>query len=130
MPVVVRDPEVMNGMPCFADSRAFQESGRLSRGRSLFGRIPEAISERHARNGDSGSRRGKGVFTRPDRMRILLDECLPIDFRHSFSSPEAHTVEWAGFKAKKNGELLQCVENAGYETPVTVDQGLPVAALS
>jgi predicted nuclease of predicted toxin-antitoxin system len=48
-------------------------------------------------------------------MRILLDECLPIDFRHSFSGHEAHTVEWAGLKGKKNGDLLQSAESAGYE---------------
>ncbi|HME07758.1 MAG TPA: hypothetical protein VKG25_11930 [Bryobacteraceae bacterium] len=39
-------------------------------------------------------------------MKILLDECLPVDFRHSFAKHDAHTVEWAGFKSKKNGELL------------------------
>jgi len=36
-------------------------------------------------------------------VKILLDECLPIDLRHSFSTHEAHTVEWAGLKGKKNG---------------------------
>jgi len=39
-------------------------------------------------------------------VKILLDECLPVDFRHSFAKHDAHTVEWAGFKSKKNGELL------------------------
>ena len=29
-------------------------------------------------------------------MKILLDECLPVDFRHSFQAHEAHTAEWAG----------------------------------
>jgi hypothetical protein len=28
-------------------------------------------------------------------MKILLDECLPVDFRHSFPGHEAHSVEWA-----------------------------------
>lgn len=58
-------------------------------------------------------------------MRILLDECLPLDFRHSFPSHEAHTVQWAGFKGKKNGDLLFAAEAAGYEVLVTVDQGIP-----
>ena len=43
-------------------------------------------------------------------MRILLDECLPVDFRHSFPGREAHSVEWAGLKGKKNGELLQAAD--------------------
>ena len=58
-------------------------------------------------------------------MKILLDECLPLDFRHSFTSHDAHTVQWAGFKSKKNGELLLVAERAGYDVLLTVDQGIP-----
>ena len=58
-------------------------------------------------------------------MKILLDECLPVDLRHSFPSHEANTVEWAGFKGKKNGDLLRAAENAGYAVLLTVDQGMP-----
>jgi predicted nuclease of predicted toxin-antitoxin system len=58
-------------------------------------------------------------------MKILLDECLPVYFRHSFPGHEAHTVEWAGLKRKKNGKLLQAAEGGGYEVLLTVDQGLP-----
>jgi predicted nuclease of predicted toxin-antitoxin system len=36
-------------------------------------------------------------------MKILLDECLPLDFRHSFPTHDAHTTQWAGLKSKKNG---------------------------
>ncbi len=39
-------------------------------------------------------------------MKILLDECLPVDFRHSFPNHETRSAEWAGLKGKKNGELL------------------------
>ena len=58
-------------------------------------------------------------------MKILLDECLPLDFRHSFPEHDAHTVLWADFKSKKNGELLRAAEQAGYDVLVTVDQGIP-----
>ena len=58
-------------------------------------------------------------------MTILLDECLPLDFRHSFPDHEAHTAEWAGLKGKTNGELLREAELAGYEVLLTVDQGIP-----
>jgi predicted nuclease of predicted toxin-antitoxin system len=57
-------------------------------------------------------------------VKLLLDECLPIDFRHHFSDHEAHTAEWAGFKGKKNGELLSVAEMAGYDVLLTVDQGI------
>ena len=53
-------------------------------------------------------------------MKILLDECLPVDFRYSFPCHEAHTVQWAGLKGKKNGELLYAAEVAGFEVLITV----------
>lgn len=58
-------------------------------------------------------------------MKVLLDECLPLDFRHSFPGHEAHTVQWAGFKGKKNGDLLRVAEISGYEVLLTIDQGIP-----
>ena len=57
-------------------------------------------------------------------MKILLDECLPVDFRHSFREHEAHTAEWAGLKGKKNGVLLREAEQAGYDVLLTADQGI------
>jgi predicted nuclease of predicted toxin-antitoxin system len=58
-------------------------------------------------------------------MKVLLDECLPLDFRHSFPGHDAHTAEWAGLKGKKNGELLRLAEAAGYDVLLTVDRGIP-----
>lgn len=58
-------------------------------------------------------------------MKLLLDECMPIDLKHSFSSHEAHSVQWAGLKGKSNGELLRLAEAAGYDILLTVDQGIP-----
>jgi predicted nuclease of predicted toxin-antitoxin system len=58
-------------------------------------------------------------------MKILLDECLPLDFRHGFPTHHAHTTQWAGLKSKKNGELLLAAEVAGYDVLITVDQGIP-----
>jgi hypothetical protein len=58
-------------------------------------------------------------------MKILLDECLPLDFRHCFAGHDAHSAEWAGLKGKTNGELLRDAELAGYEVLITVDQGIP-----
>jgi hypothetical protein len=58
-------------------------------------------------------------------MRILLDECLPLDFRHSLLNHDVHTVQWAGFTSKKNGELLLAAEAADYDVLLTVDQALP-----
>jgi len=57
-------------------------------------------------------------------MKILLDECLPIDFRLHLPGHEVHTAKWAGFKSLKNGKLLQEAETAGYEVFLTVDRGI------
>jgi predicted nuclease of predicted toxin-antitoxin system len=57
-------------------------------------------------------------------VKILLDECLPIDFRHGFPNHEVHTAEWAGLKGTKNGELLRAAEAAGYDVLLTVDHGM------
>jgi len=58
-------------------------------------------------------------------MKLLLDECLPVDFRHHLPGHEVHTAEWAGFKGLKNGELLREAEGAGYHVFLTTDQGIP-----
>src|SRR5579863_5863887 len=61
-------------------------------------------------------------------MKILLDECLPVDFRHSFPGHEAHSVEWAGLKGKKNGELLQAAEGGDYQGAADSRPGHPSSA--
>ena len=58
-------------------------------------------------------------------MKILLDECLPVDLRHGIAGHEVHSADWAGLKGRKNGELLRLAEAAGYDVLLTVDQGLP-----
>ncbi|MBK5290094.1 MAG: DUF433 domain-containing protein [Acidobacteriia bacterium] len=125
-PVIVIDPDVMNGTPCFRGTRVpFKNRiDYLEGGYSLgeFLRQFPTVTREMAIQALEGS---EGLIAGQNRMRILLDECLPLDFRHSFSSHEAHTVQWAGFKGKKNGELLLAAEIAGYNVLLTVDQGMP-----
>lgn len=58
-------------------------------------------------------------------MKVLPDECLPIDSRRHLPGHEVHTAEWSGFKSLKNGRLLQEAEDAGYDVLLTIDQGVP-----
>lgn len=58
-------------------------------------------------------------------MTILLDECLPLDFRHSFPEHNTHTAQWAGFKGFRNGDLIRAAESKGYDVLLTVDSGVP-----
>src|SRR5262249_53921544 len=103
---------------------SFQEFGRLFGRRSHAGRVSPPVSLRNARDGHSGIGRGQGLALRKNRVKILLDESPPIDLRHSFPTHEAHTVEWVGLKGKRNGELLDAAELAGYDVLLTMDQGV------
>jgi hypothetical protein len=57
-------------------------------------------------------------------MKILLDECVPLDYRHSLPEHDVHTAQWAGFKGLSNGKLLSAAEAAAYDVVLTVDQGI------
>jgi len=62
-------------------------------------------------------------------VKVLLDECLPVDFRHSFPKHDAHTADWAGFKGRKNGHLLRSAEKAGYDVLLTVGRIIAVIVI-
>lgn len=54
-------------------------------------------------------------------MRILIDECLPIQARHFFPGHDARTVQYMEWKMLKNGFLLAAAERAGFAVLVTSD---------
>lgn len=56
-------------------------------------------------------------------MRVLLDECCPKPLLKALSPLEVHTVEMAGLKGFKNGELLKAAEGR-FEVLVTADKNL------
>jgi hypothetical protein len=56
-------------------------------------------------------------------MKVLLDECVTHYLKRDFVGHEVFTVEEAGFKGLKNGQLLQAASGQ-YEVLVTVDQNL------
>lgn len=58
-------------------------------------------------------------------MKVLLDECLPQKLRLFLPGHDVQSARFAGFSGKKNGELLQLAEDAGFEVLVTADQGIP-----
>jgi predicted nuclease of predicted toxin-antitoxin system len=47
-------------------------------------------------------------------VRVLLDECVPADFRHHLRGHEAHSVRWAGFAGLTDREMLDAAEADGY----------------
>ena len=58
-------------------------------------------------------------------MKVLIDECLPLDLRHYFPGHDVHTAQWAGLKSKANGALIEAAELAGYDVLVTIDRSIP-----
>ena len=56
-------------------------------------------------------------------MKLLLDDCVPGPLRKEFTDHEVSTVDQAGFKGLKNGELLR-VAAAEFDVFVSVDKGL------
>ena len=57
-------------------------------------------------------------------MRILLDECMPKRLKRVFPSHQVRTVTEMGWSGKKNGVLLQLMNQNGFEVLLTVDQSL------
>ena len=54
-------------------------------------------------------------------MRILLDECLPVQLARELPGHEVRTVSGMGWAGLKNGELLQRAA-AAFDVFLTIDQ--------
>jgi len=57
-------------------------------------------------------------------MKLLLDECLPIDLRFLLPGHDVETVEYRGWKGVKNGKLLAIAAPEGFEAFITSDEGI------
>lgn len=77
-PVIVRDPQVLGGIPCFRDTRVpFQNLLDYLEAGDTLDEFLEAVSNRHLRNGCRGARDCQRVTAGEDWVKILLDGCLP-----------------------------------------------------
>jgi len=57
-------------------------------------------------------------------MRILLDECVPVQVRHALPGHEVTTTQRMGWAGIGNGNLLDAAEQAGFEVFVVADKNL------
>jgi len=55
-------------------------------------------------------------------MKILLDECLPVDLRHCLPSHVVFTVTYMGWSGIKNGALIARAASDGFDVIITNDQ--------
>ena len=57
-------------------------------------------------------------------MKLLLDEHLPHDLRHSLTSHTVFTVTYMGWSGMANGKLLAETAANGFDALITMDTGL------
>ena len=57
-------------------------------------------------------------------MKILLDECVPVQVRHALIGHDVSTVHAQGWKGIQNGELLAAAESAGFALFILADKNL------
>jgi len=55
-------------------------------------------------------------------MKILLDECMPVLFRHDLAPHDVQSVAFRGWKGISNGDLVALAAADGFEALLTVDQ--------
>jgi hypothetical protein len=54
-------------------------------------------------------------------VKLLLDEDLPVDFRHLVTGHDVFTVEYMGWKGTRNGRLLALAAAGGFDALITGD---------
>jgi len=57
-------------------------------------------------------------------MKILLDECVPLQVRHALPGIEVATVQKMGWAGVSNGELLDKAEQSGFVVFIVADKNL------
>ena len=57
-------------------------------------------------------------------MRILLDECVPIQVRNALVGHDVATAQELGWSGISNGELLHRAEQAGFDLFIVADKNL------
>jgi len=57
-------------------------------------------------------------------MKILLDECVPLQVRHALPDHEGATAQGVGWGGIANGDLLDKAEQAGFQVFILADKNL------
>jgi len=58
-------------------------------------------------------------------MKLLLDESIDVRFRHQVVGHDVFTVDYMGWKGKKNGDLIALAASNGFDAIVTTDSAMP-----
>ncbi len=57
-------------------------------------------------------------------MKILLDECVPLQVRHALADHEVVTAQRMGWSGISNGDLLDKAEQADFKAFIVADKNL------
>jgi uncharacterized protein DUF5615 len=57
-------------------------------------------------------------------MKLLLDECMPVDFRLLLTGHDVFTVKYMGWSGIKNGALLARAADEAFDALVSTDGSL------
>lgn len=57
-------------------------------------------------------------------MRVLLDECVPVQVRQALAGHEVATAQQLGWRGISNGDLLAAAEGAGFDLFILADKNL------
>ena len=57
-------------------------------------------------------------------MKILLDECVPLQVRHALTEHEVTTAQRMGWSGISNGDLLDKAEHEGFQVFILADKNL------
>lgn len=57
-------------------------------------------------------------------MKLLLDECLPLDLRHHIVGHDLFTVRYMKWSGLLNGELLERAASEGFDAFITSDRAI------
>ncbi len=57
-------------------------------------------------------------------MKILLDECVPVQIRDALSGHEIHSATSPQWRGMSNGELLRSAEQQGFQLIVVADKNM------
>ncbi len=57
-------------------------------------------------------------------MKILLDECVPVQVRSALVGHDVSTAQKMGWSGISNGELLQRAEQSGFDLFIVADKNL------
>ena len=57
-------------------------------------------------------------------MRVLFDECVPVQVRHALDGHQVSTAQEMGWTGLSNGDLLNVAETAGFDVFLVADKNL------